>query len=78
MIELKDENILKMEEYQEDALADACYTLDNMISLMDYMNIYNIINEEDSVVNYEDICKAQEVLDTLSNRGNLQLIKIKV
>ena len=80
MIELKDDdNKIKMEEYLEDAIADACYALGEIIELMSYMDIYNIINKDDKIVTYEDICKAQDVLDLLSCYGGyLKLIKIKV
>lgn len=79
MIELKDDNKLKMEEYLEDAISDACYALGEIIELMSYMGIYNIINNDDKVVTYEDIGKAQDVLDILSPySGYLKLIKIKV
>lgn len=79
MIELNDDNKLKMEEYLEDAISDACYALGEIIELMSYMDIYNIINKDNEVITYEDISRAQDVLDILSRYGGyLKLIKIKV
>ena len=78
MVELKDDNIISMDEYLEDALADAHYALDELVDLMDYTNIYNIINKDNDVITYEDISKAQETLNLLSFYGHLRLIKIKV
>ena len=78
MIELKDDNRISMDEYLEDALADAHYALDELIGLMDYTKIYNIINKDNDVITYEDICKAHETLNLLSFFGYLKLIKIKV
>lgn len=78
MIELKDDDRISMDDYLEDALADANYALGELIELMDYTDIYNIINRDNKVITYEDVCKASKVLDLLSVYGVLRLPKKKV
>lgn len=78
MIELKSDDRLEMDSYLEDAIADAYYALDEIIELMDYEKIYNLINSNNQVITYEDIIKAQEVLNLLNDPNDLKLIKIKV
>lgn len=78
MIELKEYDRLNVDYYLEDAIADTCYALEEIIELMDYEKIYNLINNNNQVVSYEDIVKAQEILNSLTNLNDLKLIKIKV
>ena len=78
MIELKSDDRLEMDSYLEDSIADTYYALEEIIELMDYEKIYNLINYHNQIITYEDILKAQEVLDLLDNFCNLKLIKIKV
>ena len=78
MIELKDDDRISMDDYLADGLADANYAIGELIELMDYEDRYTIINRDNKVITYEDICKASEVLDLLSVYGYLRLPKEKV
>ena len=66
MIELKENNIISMDDYLEDGLADACYALGELIELMAREDTYTIINSDNKMITYEDISKAQDVVDLLT------------
>lgn len=78
MIELKSDDRLEVDSYLKDAIADAYYALDEIIELMDYEKIYNLINYHNQIITYEDIVKAQEVLNLLDGLNDVKLIEIKV